>query len=73
MKVNSLSKCFILFLLTTLASACGVHENSNSQESSSLLTSSSTSQSSSNGNGSSSVAEEKDPTIPKSYGINHYS
>ena len=70
MKVNSLSKFIILFLLTTLASACGVHENSNSQESSSSSTSSSTSQSSSNGNGSSSVAEEKDPTIPKSYGIN---
>ena len=82
MKVNSLTKFAILFLATTLASACGVSEiGSNSQSnnpssSSSSSSSKDSSKSSSSGKSSSSsgsssgTTTQDPPTIPGNYGAN---
>lgn len=71
MKANSLSKFIILVLATTLASACGVQEfSSNSQSGDQSSSSSKQGSQSSSSKSSSSSEQEKDPTIPDSYGIN---
>ena len=82
MRINSLTKFVILFLATTLASACGMPEttSSSSQIKDSSSTSSSSSKdsnkssssgkSSSNSSSSSGTVDDDQPTIPPSYGIN---
>ncbi len=78
MKVNSLSKFVILFLATSLASACGVYEtNSSSQEnkpssssSSSKNEQSSSSEKISSSSSSSSSSSGGSATLPHSFGEN---